>query len=260
MGPTTIERYEMKYRIPSRLVALVRNRIKQFCVPDRAGDEGRYLISSLYVDSPGRRLYYDTVDRVTKRYKLRIRRYVGSPAFVEIKRRVKTIVQKSRCAIRADLWPAVFHDPRRLDEAGLSEESRRTVVEFTNKCLNLGAEPAALVRYEREAWVSTCDEYARVTFDRRLVAARPQGWTVPVEAPVGWQPIDLPGRFGLPESGVVLELKATMEVPFWMTDLVGDLGLRRVGFSKYGSSIDFLERVPWAATREPSRRMMRRVP
>ena len=255
---TQIERYEMKYRIPPRLVGPIRDRIRRYCVPDRAGDGGRYLISSLYVDSPRRRLYRDTMDRVPKRFKLRIRRYVGSPAFVEIKRRIKNIVQKSRAPVAADLWPAVFHDPRRLHEAQLSEKHQSTLVEFTNKCLALGAEPSALVRYEREAWFSTTDDYARVTFDHRLMTARPMDWSVPVDEPIGWQPIDLPARFGLPESGVVLELKATMEVPYWMTDLVGDFGLRRVGFSKYGSAVDFLEHVPWAATRYPSPRMMKR--
>jgi len=117
----------------------------------------------------------------------------------------------------------------------------RAYQEFINKSLATMAEPATLVRYEREAYVSTTDDYARVTFDHNLLAAAPNGWEVEIDNSVRWQPADTPGNFGLPFSGVVLELKCTSTVPYWMADLVNQFNLKRSGFSKYQCCLDRVE-------------------
>ena len=51
-SPQLIQRYEMKYRISSDLVPAVRDAIRPFCIPDKAGVDGVYTISSLYLDGP----------------------------------------------------------------------------------------------------------------------------------------------------------------------------------------------------------------
>ena len=258
-----IERYEMKYRIPPELVDPIRDAIAPYCVPDRANQGGRYIISSLYIDSPNRRLYSETQNQVAKRYKLRVRRYDRTASYVEIKRRIKGIVHKTRTRLEGDLWPRVFHDPRLLAGLSLSPPELRNVNDFINRCLRLSAEPAAVVRYRREAYVSTIDDYGRVTFDHQLEAAPPQSWDVPVDDGPIWIPVDRAPRYGLIRSGVVLELKCTMTVPAWMTDLVHQFKLRRGGFSKYATCLEQLEpqRVSWglpASGRLQSARRWRR--
>lgn len=258
--PRLIERYEAKYRIPVHLVEPIRDAALKICTPDAANRGGRYVISSLYLDSPRRRLYRETLDRVPRRFKLRVRRYTdGERVFLEVKRRIKGIISKLRVPLPADAWPGVVFEPQVAAALDLDEKDRRSLDTFVWNTLRIGASPAAVVRYEREAYISGVERYARVTFDHRLVGQRPSGWHVPADPDDGpWLPVDTPRRFGLAHSGVVLELKAETAVPLWMVDIVTRFGLKRTGFSKYASAleaVDPLVRRP--GLRVPSRRMNR---
>ncbi len=247
----------MKYRIPGRLVAPIREAIQQVCVLDAAGERsdlpgGRYRLASLYLDSPRRRLYFETRNRAPHRAKLRVRRYDNGPYFLEIKRKSKDVIAKSRAQIPAEAWPHIMFDRRVLLDLGLSEKKREAAERFLEKCLIHFAEPATVVRYEREAWVSNVEDYARVTFDYRLCGAPPVGWKVPIEdGDAAWRPVDDPARYALSSSGVVLELKCTTAVPYWMTDLVRRFRLERSGFSKYATCLEGTD--PMRAVHRPMR-------
>jgi len=257
-----IERYEAKYRIPVHMVAPIRRAALVACDPDSANRGGRYVISSLYLDTRLRRLYRETRDVVPRRFKLRVRRYsTGEKVFLEVKRRIKGVISKLRVPIPLSAWPGVVFDPKVAAALALSERDRRNLDEFVWRCISLGAEPAAVVRYEREAYISQVESYARVTFDWKLRSRAPSGWAVSVHEDDGpWFPVDAPRRFGLAESGVVLELKAETAVPLWMTDIVHSFGLSRSGFSKYAACLEMVE--PFRALsrpsmRAPSRRLLR---
>ena len=249
-APSTIERYEMKFRIPAALVAPIRAHALRYCTPDSANKGGRYTICSLYFDTPARRFFHETGDRSPRRFKLRVRRYrSGDSFFLEIKRRIKSVIVKSRARVPATAWPTIFHDPRCIDTLKLDDYTHRDAQDFISRCLRHSATPAALVRYQREAYVSGVDDYARVTFDYNLEAAPPEGWQIPVEDGPRWRPMDSPRRFGLAESGVVLELKCTSAVPDWMTDIAQRFGLKRSGFSKFGAATEVTDPMalarPW---------------
>lgn len=259
-----IERYEAKYRIPSRLVAPIRRAALAACDPDSANRGGRYIISSLYLDTRHRRLYRETLDRAPRRFKLRVRRYAtGGKCFLEVKRRIKGVISKLRVPIPMAAWPGVVLDPKVAAELDLKPRDRKNLDEFVWRCISLAAEPTTVVRYEREAYISRLESYARVTFDWRLCGRAPSGWDLSVEPDDGvWIPVDAPRRFGLPESGVVLELKAETAVPLWMTDIVHRFGLRRSGFSKYAACIEAVDPFRTSATpslRQPSRALMGRA-
>ena len=250
-SPQLIQRYEMKYRISSDLVPAVRDAIRPFCIPDKAGVDGVYTISSLYLDGPRRRLYRETKQRVAHRFKLRVRRYHTGPFFLEVKGRSMDVVRKTRCAIEPKHWPDVLHDPASPGALVAAQNDSRGYQNFVNSCLTTMAQPSALVRYEREAWVSINDDYGRVTFDRHLVAAGPDGWRIAIDDDVDWYPTDAPRRFGFGQSGVVLELKCTTQPPLWMTDIVNRFGLRRSGFSKYANAVEVTQmgmNAPWSTT------------
>ncbi|MBV72370.1 MAG: hypothetical protein CMH52_13680 [Myxococcales bacterium] len=240
MSPTmsTIERYEMKYRLMPHQVEDVRAVIKPFCRPDEAGENGCYTISSLYFDTPDQRLYRETRTRVPRRFKIRVRRYKSGPYFLEVKRRMMDIVRKTRCPIPADRWPSIIHDPREWTTLGLNPEQQLAYDTFINTVLQTMSTPNTVVRYEREAWVSTSDDYGRVTFDYNIVGAAATGMEIPIDDKQCWYREDAPRRFGLGGSGIVLELKSTTSVPFWMTDVVNRFNLKRMGFSKYATSVE----------------------
>jgi hypothetical protein len=252
-----IERYELKYRLPPDLVDPIREALMRYCVPDEAAAGERYLISSLYLDTPDHRLYRETIDQAARRFKLRVRRYERGPVFLEIKRRLKDVIVKSRVAVPPDSWPGLMLDPAVEASLKLSPAQRADVTRFVNTVLRIDARPAAVVRYAREAFVSEVDDYARATFDLRIDGRPPEGWSVPIADGPQWVPVDAPSRFGLPMSGVVLELKATTAVPAWMTDIVRRFGLKREGFSKYCSVLEMVagvgERGPGWRDAEPGR-------
>jgi hypothetical protein len=89
-----------------------------------------------------------------------------------------------------------------------------------------------LVEYEREAYVSRIDAYARLTFDRKIVVQQKE--TLDLEAcPGRWRPVDHSAQTLMTGGICVLELKFERRPPGWMVALVRRLDLLRSSFSKY---------------------------
>lgn len=241
---TPIDRYEYKYRIAPAMLPEIRRRVRQACEPDPKARAASYLVATLYFDSPRRALYRQGLNQAWKRLKLRVRRYVSGPYFLEVKRRHKRLVMKSRVAIEPQWWPGILVDPTLLHRCGLSALDRGRAEFFIGWYLRFHAAPVVVVRYRREAYVSRLDRYARVTVDTRLEARPALGYEIPIADDAGWIPLDDPATSGLPVSGAILELKSTADVPLWMTDMARDLGLRTRGFSKYGRGLEVVEQFP----------------
>src|SRR5699024_1085151 len=71
---------------------------------DKYGNsEGEYNIVSLYYESFDKRIYYETVNKLRFRQKLRLRVYdnatLSSPSFIELKQKFKNVVNKRRTLI-----------------------------------------------------------------------------------------------------------------------------------------------------------------
>src|SRR5690606_13253820 len=100
-------RFELKYLVTLKQAQLFKQALRAFLLPDEHGvNNGRYTLSSLYYDSPDFRCYWEKVDGIRFRRKLRIRRYVtdapltdDTSVFVEIKQRVDRVTQKRRIII-----------------------------------------------------------------------------------------------------------------------------------------------------------------
>src|SRR5690606_32405136 len=99
-------RIELKYLIPfadyQAIAAILESRMAY----DRFGDRlGRYKITSLYFDSPGHHIYFETVNRLPIRQKLRLRLYerpvdsargAERPVFFELKQKYNNRINKRR--------------------------------------------------------------------------------------------------------------------------------------------------------------------
>ena len=236
------ERLELKYLIDESVAARVRHDIAPFCHPDEHNPPGGgphaprgYPISSLYLDSPGLALYQAKERGDPERIKLRVRGYGNAPyAVVECKRRVADVIDKTRVSVdRKDLERASHG---LVDPGPDQPEARHFLSDFARRVAGVGAEPTLLLEYEREAWVSEVDHYARVTFDRHIEARRSASWTLDGDG-------GLPSRFDdhwrrdEEHRSVVLELKCHSCIPWWMTDLIRRHALRRQSFSKYSIGI-----------------------
>jgi len=233
-----IERYEYKYLIPERLVPDIRAAVRTTSNIDRhAGSDGTYRIRSLYFDTDHYDLYWANDREQADRFKLRARMYPGkaSPVFLEVKRRVLDVIVKTRAAVPATSWRDVVAGKTTALEA-LPANAQSSARRFLAPYHRHHCRPVLLVEYEREAYISAVDSYARLTFDRKIVVQECK--KLDLDANLGrWRPIDHVAQTRTPEPVCVLELKFERRPPRWMVAMVRRLELIRLSFSKYGYGV-----------------------
>lgn len=238
-----IERYEFKYLVDEKLVADIRRTVLSVGRRDPyAGPDGRYLIRSLYLDTPGYHLFWANDRQERDRFKARVRVYPGktAPTFFEIKRRTGDVIRKTRGVVNGPWGPVARGDMN----VACIPHTRPALERFVEKSLRYHLEPKNLVQYEREAFASSIDSYARVTIDRQLVGQTMTDWSVEADEK-RWRPIDVGLlSYGLRESIAVLELKFERRPPRWMVAMVRNLGLERRSFSKYGHTVETQLQIP----------------
>ena len=228
------DRYELKYIIPERQIEAVRQALEPFCVRDPHAHQDayhQYLIRSLYFDTRTFDLYGMSRERRALRWKARIRCYNGGHSvFLEIKNKDHDMVRKQRAMIPAAGWIERV-------QAGPAPDATPAERSFSERLQRLHLVPTLMVRYEREAWISTVDSYARVTFDRRIECQPWQDWSLDADDR-NWTAIDDTRTMGGVAQGVVVELKCLRAVPRWLSALARDLCLPKARYSKFCRGID----------------------
>jgi SPX domain protein involved in polyphosphate accumulation len=238
-----VTRYESKYIIPRKMVPEIRAFIAPFCAPDPYGRgfPPEYTITTLQLDTPDYDLHYAKEREALTRFKLRVRTYgeIGSsPVFAEVKSKLEETIVKSRAKIPFGVWGKDLMFGVRIPACFKNEQQEIDFLQFKRLVWELRARPVALVRYVRESYVGTVDRYARVTFDRKLQYQMTESWT---DFGVGgvWRGMDSAEAqgFGLPYSGVVLEVKTLSHTPVWVMDLVERFQLKKQGNCKYSTAL-----------------------
>ncbi|MCK2218391.1 polyphosphate polymerase domain-containing protein [Actinomadura sp. ATCC 31491] len=226
-------RYEIKYLVDVAEAAALREEIEQRLDRDRhSGDHG-YGVWSVYYDTRQLRFYWEKIEGLKFRRKLRVRHYgdrfaVGAdtPVYVEIKQRVNRVTQKRRVrlpyadALRlCDGREPVGHDPSR----------RAFLEEVLDLVLRLDLRAVAVTGYQRHAYVGRdADVGLRVTFDQRI-RGRDRDFHLGA---------DSENRLIVPARKSIVEVKANERVPYWLTDLTAKRNLQVVRVSKYCQSVE----------------------
>jgi SPX domain protein involved in polyphosphate accumulation len=228
------DRYEFKYVVPEWQVDEVRRAIEPFCVLDpnsARSPNHEYPIQSLYLDTFNRDLYRISRERRGRRWKARVRHYDGSDTvFLEVKNKDHDMVKKPRAKIPLAGWAERVRGS--LHDGACSAEQL-----FCQRLMRYGLVPTLMVRYQREAWLSTVDSYARVTFDRRIMCQPWSEWSLDAD-PNNWVALDgAQTMLGVPR-GVVLELKCLSAVPRWLSNVANSIGLQKIRYSKYCRGIE----------------------
>ncbi len=232
------ERLEAKYVVHPSLVPGIREFIRPFCVPDpnATGPIPEYVLTTLQFDTADYALFRMTREEALNRFKLRVRTYGtdgNSPVFLEVKRKLKGVVVKSRCLIPKGLWgPRLLDGPRRIVPPFRSGRERSHFIDFSQLVDLLDARPVMLIRYTRESYLGANDDYARLTFDRNLLYCPTSDYDL-LPRDARWRALDTAQAMDRPYSGLVLELKTYRDAPQWMVDLTQRFGLVRSGFCKY---------------------------
>jgi hypothetical protein len=237
--PSLLERYELKFVIPERLVGPISDFASVYCRPDRYSEQspdGYYAVYSLYFDSPDFLFLRNRLEGVANRFNMRVRAYdkeSGTPCFFEVKQKRDGIIRKYRTKVENENWECILV---RADYGygGVAEKEKADL--FVRLACSHGALPKVLSSYRRKAWVSVVDDYARVTFDRDL-QCQPEERCMLIPDPRRMNAYDNSALFD-PECSIILELKCyAASVPLWMLDLIRYFDLCRCSFSKYVNSM-----------------------
>lgn len=226
-------RYEIKYLVDTTEAARIREEIEQRLDRDRhSGDRG-YGIWSVYYDTRQLRFYWEKIEGLKFRRKLRIRHYGDrftvaddTPVFVEIKQRVNRVTQKRRVRLP-------YRDALRLCDGRQMVEHEPSPGAFLEEVLDLilrlDLRATAMTGYTRHAYVGRdADVGLRVTFDHR-VRGRDRDFHLGADAE---------NRLIVPARKSIVEVKANERVPYWLTDLAAKRNLQVVRVSKYCQSVE----------------------
>jgi hypothetical protein len=233
-------RFELKYIITLRQAEQFKKALRAYLVPDEHGS-GSYTLDSLYYDSPDYRFFWEKMDGVKFRCKLRIRRYDNgqpltddAPVFLEIKQRLDRVTQKRRVLLP---YRDALRFCNRRERPDCDPQDAPVLEEIEAMLWQYNLRPVSVVHYQRQALIGTdYDIGLRVTFDTAL-GYRTGNLNLHEE------PSNLPM---FPPDRVVMEIKVNERIPYWLTELVAIYNLQLVRVSKYCRSIELAQKSPSA--------------
>jgi hypothetical protein len=227
-------RHEIKYLISESKAHAIAQFIKPYVPLDKYSKlqrGGSYPIVSLYLDSNDLILCRETLTGRKNRFKLRIRSYADEPdypCFFEIKRRINTIIVKSRARImRKNV--ALLLSGRRLPPQDYHVDEK-ILEQFQLYMKNINARPTVLIRYLRQAYENDSENRVRLTFDRELCYKVTHLPEINLNGS-SWQ------RNSLTMGEVILEIKFTGRYPAWLSRTVEYFDLQQRSVSKYTTSV-----------------------
>ncbi len=225
----TLNRFEVKYLVPTRTIPELTADLAEFTVPDpHAGAEG-YGVFTVYWDSPDWAFFWEKIEGLKYRRKLRFRRYLGGEpkVFIEIKQREDRTLQKRRLE-----WPLAqvletFTPGATGDWDRVSEDPVATEVLLMIHRLRLA--PRMAILYRRRALFGAFDPELRLTFDSRL-----QYSAADLDIARPWDT----GKSIMDPRVSVLEVKYNHRAPVWLTKLARSRELNVVRMSKFCTAVD----------------------
>ena len=188
--------------------------------PDPHAMDGKYLIRSLYFDTPSDKALREKIDGVNRREKFRIRYYNGDLSLIHLEKKSRRNGLGTKFS--ADLTAEEAQKIVDGDTGWMRESGRPLVQELYCKMQYQNLRPKTIVDYTREPFVYRPGN-VRVTFDYDLRT--------------GLSCVDFlnPACVTMPagDAGVILEVKWDNFLPDIIRDAVWIPGRRETAFSKY---------------------------
>jgi SPX domain protein involved in polyphosphate accumulation len=229
-------RYEFKYQITPEMIPQIGDYIKPYTTIDphlKDAADNKYTVRSIYFDTPTLDFYYEKMDGLKIRKKLRIRTYneMNDFAFLEIKRKFINCIAKERSKLPIMVIEKLINAPENsvIEYPESDYNSRLVSGKFVYTLLKKGLLPVLLVVYEREAYVGLNDDRERLTLDTDV-----RGIFEPDLGDILITDNFIP----IKKNVSILELKFDDVMPQWMKNLVLELDIKRESISKYCLGID----------------------
>jgi hypothetical protein len=228
----TAYRQELKFLIDHNTKSLLLERWRPYLVrAPFTNEDGVSPILSLYYDSPQLAFYFDKLDGIRSRQKVRIRTYghcfrAGQTTILEIKFRKNDLVKKFRSRL-------TNFEESQLDPANWHYEDREAEAAFDAMKEIYRLRPTVQVFYQRQAFEGAVERDLRVTFDTSLVGMHPG-------ERISHAVLADRSRSLMPDTLSILEVKATQEIPPWIYSgaIAGELQQQTI--PKYITAIEFL--------------------
>lgn len=215
------KRTEKKYLLTRRQMEMLQAALADRMEPDVYE---KYSIYNIYFDTPDFSLIRTSIEKPVYKEKIRLRSYcipyADDSVFLELKKKSKGVVGKRRVTLTLKeaetyLFRRIY--PERADCQILHE------IDFA-----LGRYqvlPAAYIAYDREALSGLADPQLRITFDENITCRKTD---LQLEK----------GRYGLSlleENQVLMEVKIPGAMPVWLANLLSELRIFPISYSKYGT-------------------------
>jgi SPX domain protein involved in polyphosphate accumulation len=223
--------------VPVEYLVKIRDAIAPFTEHDayaRMKEDHKYTVRSIYLDSPSLDFYYEKIDGLKIRRKLRLRTY-NQPDdknvyFIEIKRRHSDRVAKERVRIPEEYLEMLIIE--RINPNGqlrLDRRDERILGKVLYNLIQKDLSPVVLVTYEREAMVGQVDKRLRITFDQSLrCQSDPKLNEIFSENKM----------ISVYDNVAVLEIKFDHQMPTWLRKLIRTIPMYKKSVSKYCLGID----------------------
>lgn len=232
-------RYEKKYLVPNHILPSLRCRFEPFLEADKNSDSQKkypeYTVRSIYFDTQGKNLYFEKIDGLKDRKKIRIRGY-GHPSrrtkiVLEIKRKLEDRVMKNRAFVPYHLLNTLIRTGDLDGCFGIKMTSKKEEASrFLYNIKRYNFLPQNLIVYDREAYHGRFDQGVRITFDkniRYLLSPKME---------------QLFSDFGLIRVWIgyfILEVKYYEgEMPSWAKSIIEEFELKHEALSKYAKCVE----------------------
>ncbi len=220
MAQTVFNRYEKKYLMPEEVYIELRERLKPYMQVDQYG---QHTICNIYYDTPQYDLIRRSIEKPAYKEKLRLRSYgiptLDSTVFLEIKKKYHKIVNKRRIPLTLrQAYDYVEHGIRPEQDCQILNE-----IDFFLRRYPL--QRGVYLAYDRVALFQKDDPDFRVTFDHNIRSR---------QVDMGLEKGDS-GDLLLPKQYYLMESKVMGATPLWFAQILSELSIYPVSFSKYGN-------------------------
>lgn len=216
-------RHEYKHCINNADIYCLRSRLRVVMNYDsNCGDDGTYVVKSLYFDNFYDKALREKIDGVNKREKFRIRYYGNDTSFIRLEKKSKVngLCFKESVPLTKEQCTDILCGNREF----MAESENSLMREFYAKMKYELLRPKCIVAYTREAYVYPLGN-VRVTFDTNIGVSYNTA---------NFLNADL--QFMKTDKSSILEVKWDEYLPQLIRDCVQLKGRKSSAFSKYSAS------------------------
>lgn len=215
-------RHELKFPATAAQCEILRGRFSAVMKPDKNGDNGKYRITSLYLDDVYASAYNDKLSGIDTRKKYRIRTYNLSQDKIhfECKYKDRDMVSKRGAWITAEQYYRILNGDYSFTWDGSYQGTVLDDAALSNSLAQL--KPSVIVDYNRQAFINP-EGNVRFTIDSGFkVGAFSNDMFSP---DVRYIPVN--------EPAAVIELKYDDYIPSHLLDIVQGVKLEAAAVSKF---------------------------